>query len=174
MSGMLRVEARHLARSPLLWLAFALAAWTLANELWGYWPTLAGEALLVYRSGFLGAAGAVWAGAWLGLRDRVSGAADLVTVTPTPPWRLWRARLAGVAVVAAGAYAVVFAAILAVSAARGGRGMPDLRLLDSLARRQRPGAVSLDAAPDRRSPGAGPPPRRACAWAGCWCSPAGG
>jgi ABC-2 type transport system ATP-binding protein len=74
-------------------------------------------------------AGAVWAGAWLGLRDRVSGAADLVTVTPMAPWKLWRARLAGVAVVAAGAYAAVLAATLAVSAARGGHGTPDLRLL---------------------------------------------
>jgi len=129
MSGILRVEARHLARSPLLWLAFALAAWAIATELWGYWPTLHGEALLAYTNGFLGGAGAVWAGAWLGLRDRVSGAADLVTVTPTAPWRLWRARLAGVAVVAAGAYAVLFAATLAVSAARGGHGTPDLRLL---------------------------------------------
>jgi hypothetical protein len=129
MSGILRVEARHLARSPLLWLGFAVATWAIASELWRYWPTLTGEAMLVYTTGFLGGAGAVWAGAWLGLRDRVSGAADLVTVTPTAPWRLWRARLAGVAVVAAGAYAVLFAATLAVSAARGGRGMPDLRLL---------------------------------------------
>jgi hypothetical protein len=129
MSGILRIEARHLARSPLLWLAFALAAWTIANELSGYVPALTGDDLLVYRSGFLGAAGAVWAGAWLGLRDRVSGAADLVTVTPTAPWRLWRARLAGVAVVAAGAYAVLFAGVLAVSAPRGGRGTPDLRML---------------------------------------------
>jgi hypothetical protein len=129
MSGILRVEARHLARSPLLWLGFALAAWVIAGSLWSYWPSLPGEALLAYESGFLVSAGAVWAGAWLGLRDRVSGAADLVTVTPTPPWRLWRARLAGVAAVAAGAYALVFAATLAVSAARGGRGTPDLRLL---------------------------------------------
>jgi hypothetical protein len=129
MSGILRVEARHLARSPLLWLAFALAAWAVATELGRYWPTLTGEAMLVYTSGFLGGAGAVWAGAWLGLRDRVSGAADLVAVTPTAPWKLWRARLASVAVVAAGAYAVLFAATLAVSAARGGRGVPDLRLL---------------------------------------------
>jgi hypothetical protein len=129
MSGILRVEARHLARSPLLWLAFALAAWTIATELSGYVPLLTGDVLLVYRNGFLGAAGALWAGAWLGLRDRVSGATDLVTVTPTAPWRLWRARLGGVAVVAAGAYALLFAGVLAVSAARGGRGTPDLRLL---------------------------------------------
>jgi hypothetical protein len=129
MTGILRVEARHLARSPLLWLTFALAVWTLAGSLSSYSPNLPGEALLAYQSGFLVGAGAVWAGAWLGLRDRVSGAADLVTVTPTAPWRLWRARLAGVAAVAAGMYALVFAATLAVSAARGGRGMPDLRLL---------------------------------------------
>ena len=38
-------------------------------------------------------------------------------------------RLASVAAVAAGAFAVAFAAALAVSAVRGGRGMPELRLL---------------------------------------------
>jgi hypothetical protein len=128
-SGILRVEARHLARSPLLWLGFAMAAWATGPELWRFWPALPGDDLLAYRSGFLVGAGAVWAGAWLGLRDRVSGAADLVTVTPTAPWRLWRARLAAVVAAAAGAFALLFAAALAVSAARGGRGMPDLRLL---------------------------------------------
>jgi hypothetical protein len=123
------IEARHLARSPLLWLGVALATWTAALNLRAEWPTLTFGAIAAYQYGFLMSAGVVWAGAWLGLRDRVSGAADLVTVTPTAPWRLWRARLAGVAAAAAGAYALVFAATLAVSAARGGRGMPDLRLL---------------------------------------------
>jgi hypothetical protein len=63
------------------------------------------------------------------LRDRTSGAADLVAVTPTAPWRPWWARLAGVAAGAAGVFGAAFAAGLAVSAARGGRGTPDLRLL---------------------------------------------
>ena len=69
------------------------------------------------------------AGAWLALRDPKTGAADLVAVTPTAPWRLWWARLAGVAVAAAGVFAVAFVLGLAFSAVRGGRGVPDLRLL---------------------------------------------
>ena len=124
-----RIEARHLARSPLLWLGVVLAAAFAAMELLTVWPVLAGDDLLAYRDGFVVAGGALLAGAWLGLRDRATGAADLVAVTPTAPWRLWRARLAGVAVAAAGAFTAVFVAGLAVSAARGGRGVPDLRLL---------------------------------------------
>jgi hypothetical protein len=122
-------EVRHLARSPLLWLGVALATWTAALNLRAEWPTLTFGALAAYQYGFLMSAGVVWAGAWLGLRDRVSGAADLVTVTPTAPWRLWRARLASVTALAAGAFALLSAATLAVLAAAGGRGTPDLRLL---------------------------------------------
>ena len=123
------IEARHLARSPLLWLGMVLAAAFAVMELLTVWPVLAGDDLLAYRDGFLVAGGALLAGAWLALRDRTTGAADLLAVTPTAPWRLWRARLAAVAVAAAGAFAAVFVAGLAVSAARGGRGTPDLRLL---------------------------------------------
>ena len=116
-----RIEARHLARSPLLWLAFALAAALAALEMSWYLPALAGDDLLAYTSGgLLLSGGAVLAGAWLGLRDRVTGAADLVAVTPTAPWRLQRARLGSVAVVAAGVFTVGFAAAVAVSAIRGG------------------------------------------------------
>jgi hypothetical protein len=124
-----RIEARHLAQSPLLWTGVALAAWSTALTFRSEWPALASAALNAYVNGFLISAGAVWAGAWLGLRDRVSGAADLVAVTPTTPQRLWWARLASVAGVAAGAFALLYAATLAVSAATGGRGTPDLRLL---------------------------------------------
>jgi hypothetical protein len=130
MTALFRIEARHLARSPLLWLGFALAAAGAALEMSWFLPALAGDDLLAYTSGgLLLSGGAVLAGAWLGLRDQTSGAADLVAVTPTAPWRLQRTRLAAVAVVAAGVFSVGFAAALAVSAARGGRGTPDLRLL---------------------------------------------
>jgi hypothetical protein len=129
-AALARIEARHLARSPLLWLGFALAAAGAALEMSWFLPALAGDDLLAYRnSGLLLSGGAVLAGAWLGLRDQTSGAADLVAVTPTAPWRLQRARLGSVAVVTAGVFTVGFAAALAVSAARGGRGTPDLRLL---------------------------------------------
>jgi hypothetical protein len=130
MTGTLaRIEARHLARSPLLWLGMALAAWSTALVLRTDWPTLPAAALTAYQNASLIGAGAVWAGAWLGLRDRVSGAADLVTVTPTAPWRLWRARLASVAAVAAGSFGLLFAATLGAWAVAGGRGLPDVRLL---------------------------------------------
>jgi hypothetical protein len=124
-----RIEARHLARSPLLWAGLVLALPLLYLELGSNWPALAGDDLLAYRGLSLLGGGALLAGAWLALRDRATGAADLVAVTPTAPWRLQRARLAAVAAVAAGLFAVAFAAVLAFSAARGGRGAPDLRLL---------------------------------------------
>jgi hypothetical protein len=129
MRAIARIEGRHLAWSALLWLGVALAAASVAPALWSSWPVLAGDDLFAYQSSLLVGTGAVWAGAWLGLRDRASGAADLLAVTPTAPWRLWRARVVALAAVGAAAFALLFAAVLAVSAARGGRGSPDLRLL---------------------------------------------
>ena len=129
-AALVRIEARHVARSPLLWFGAALAAGLVGLELSWYLPALAGNDVIVYRGGgLLISGGAVLAGAWAALRDRTTGAADLVAVTPTAPWQAWRGRLAGVALAAAGVFTVAFAAGLAVSAARGGRGAPDLRLL---------------------------------------------
>jgi hypothetical protein len=133
-AALARIEVRHVARSPLLWLGMVLAAAFAALELLSVWPVLAGDDLLAYRNGFIVAGGALFAGAWLALRDRTSGAAELVAATPIAPWRIWRARLAGVAGAAAAAFTVIFVAGLAVSAARGGRGTPDLRLLADGAR----------------------------------------
>ena len=128
--ALVRIEARHLARSPLLWLGVALGVALAGLELSWYLPALAGDDVIVYRDGgLLIGGGALLAGAWAALRDPATGAADLGAVTPTAPWRPWRARLAGVAVAAAGVFAVAFAAGLAVSAARGGRGVPEPRLL---------------------------------------------
>jgi hypothetical protein len=126
-----RVEALHLARSPLLWLGFglALALVTVMQVRFVGWPMLAGDDQLAYHTGFWFSGGTLLVGAWLGLRDRATGAADLVTVTPTASWRLVGARLAAIGVTAAGTFAVAFATTLAVSAVRGGRGTPDLRLL---------------------------------------------
>jgi hypothetical protein len=131
MTALGRIEARHLARSPLLWMGFglALALMTLNQVPFMSWPVLSADDLHGYQAGYLLSGGALLAGAWLGLRDGLTGAADLVAVTPTAPWRLWRARLASVAAVAAGLFAAAFTTALAVSAVRGGRGTPDLRLL---------------------------------------------
>jgi hypothetical protein len=128
-ASLARIEARHLAHSPLLWLGVVLAAALATLELIAFWPVLAGDDLVAYRDGFVVAGGALLAGAWLSLRDRRTGAADLVAVTPTAPWRLLLARLAGVAAAATVAFAALFAGALAVTVARGGRGTPDLRLL---------------------------------------------
>jgi hypothetical protein len=130
MTGALaRIDARHLARSPLLWLGTLLAAGFAALELRMYWPALAGDDAVASRGSYLLSGGVLLAGAWLALRDRASATADLVAVTPTTPWRLWRARLLAVAVAAVAAFTLLFTAVLAVSTARGGRGTPDLRLL---------------------------------------------
>ena len=61
------------------------------------WPVLAGDDLFGYQTGYLLGGGALLAGAWLGLRDRATGAADLVR-SPRPPrggcsgrgWPAWR------------------------------------------------------------------------------------
>jgi hypothetical protein len=124
-----RIEARHLARSPLLWLGLVLAAASMTPALWSTWPVLAGDDLLAYQSSLLIGIGALWAGAWLALRDRISGASDLLVVTPTAPWRLWWSRVAALAAVSAAVFTLLFATVLVLSAARGGRGLPDLRLL---------------------------------------------
>jgi hypothetical protein len=74
-----RIEARHLARSPLLWLGVTVGAVLVALEMSWYLPALAGDELIFYRGGgLLISGGALLAGAWLGLRDRVTGAAELV------------------------------------------------------------------------------------------------
>jgi hypothetical protein len=125
-----RIEARHLARSALLWLGVTLGAGVTALEMSWYLPALAGDELIVYRGGgLLISGGALLAGAWVAVRDKTTGTAELVAATPTAPWRPWRARLAGVAAAVAGVFALAFAVALAVSAVRGGRGTPDLRLL---------------------------------------------
>jgi hypothetical protein len=128
-AALARTEARHLARSPLLWLGFALAAAVAAIELRMLWPALAGDDMVGYRGSSLVGGGALLAGAWLASRDRASGTADLVAVTPTARWRLGWARLLAVAAASAAVFALLFAGVLAASAARGGRGLPDLRLL---------------------------------------------
>jgi hypothetical protein len=128
--ALVRIEARHLARSPLLWLGVTLGAALVVLEMSWYLPALAGNDVIAYRDGgFLVSGGALLAGAWLALRDKTTGAAELVAATPTAPWRPWRARLVGVAATGAVVFAAGFAVAMAVSAARGGRGVPEPRLL---------------------------------------------
>ena len=69
MTPVARIEASHLARSPLLWLGFGLAL-TLVTVMQGLsvaWPMLTGDDLLAYQTGFWVGGGTMLAGAWLGL-----------------------------------------------------------------------------------------------------------
>ena len=94
------------------------------------WPVLAGDDLFAYQTGYLlsggAAAGRGLAGAARpGHRGRRPGGGDPdrpLAASGGPGWPASRRSTAG-------AFAVAFAAALAVSAVRGGRGMPDLRLL---------------------------------------------
>jgi hypothetical protein len=60
-ASLARIEARHLARSPLLWLGVVLAAALATLELIAFWPVLAGDDLVAYRDGFVVAGGALLA-----------------------------------------------------------------------------------------------------------------
>jgi hypothetical protein len=130
-TALARIDARHLLRSPLLWLGvpFAVLFLLAIDGLLHGWPVLPQTALTVYEYGLFASAGVVLAGAWLGLRDVRHATAPIVHATPTPPWTLWRSRLLAAALAGAALPVLLTAAALVVSAARGGRGVPDPRLL---------------------------------------------
>ena len=71
------IEARHLARSPLLWLGVALAAASVAPALWSSWPVLAGDDLLAYQWSAIAQPTT--------LRDHTSRSGHGPTTTPTRP-----------------------------------------------------------------------------------------
>ncbi len=121
------------------------------------WPLLTGSAGLIYRqantgvgnlpvgglrfsflsfvlmpSGWLVLAGfAMLAGAWLGRRDRRSGAEELLAVTPTSQAEIRAARLAALALASSVALALVFGVVLVGEALSAAHGSTDwLILLD--------------------------------------------
>jgi hypothetical protein len=127
--GAIRIDARHVARSVFVAGGLTGALVVAAARMRPLWPLLAGDDQVAYEANIVLSSALLLAGALLGLRDRLTGAADLVATTPTPASMRVMARLASVAPVAAGAFAALFAACLGVSLARGGHGHPDLRLL---------------------------------------------
>lgn len=128
MTHLARSDARHLLRSPLLWLGVALAAWFCWLRMAPALPLLARDDQVLYENALAVGGGAFLAGAWLGLRDERHRVAEVLAVTPTAPARLWYARLSAVAVAGAGVFLLLFVVGLGVSAARGGGGSPDARL----------------------------------------------
>lgn len=129
MTGLVRIDARHVARSPLLWLGALVAAVYLLASVFSSMAAQAGNDVLAQQSTVWLAGGAVLAGAWLGLRDSLSGVEDALAVTPTPAWRLELARVVAASAAATGVFCLLFAIEVGVTAALGGRGGPSLRLV---------------------------------------------
>ena len=129
MRAIVRHELRQLAGARLLWVGLALTGLLVYQARSTWWPVLAGGDLNVLRDAYLlgGVLLLLWAE--LASRDRRTGVADLVEATPTAAARLLGWRLAAVAALAAGAFAALWLAAMAWLAVRGGRGLPDPRLL---------------------------------------------
>jgi hypothetical protein len=122
-------EARRLARSPVLWLGVVLVATPAIIETRTLWPMLEGDDMTAHGVGLWLSGFATLAGGWLGLRDRRTGTESLVNVTPAHGRAaIVPARVGALVAASFGAFAALFAAVLAASALRGGRGTPDLRL----------------------------------------------
>jgi hypothetical protein len=122
-------EARRLARSPILWLGVVLVAAGTMPDIFTFWPMIEGNDLIAHDSSLWFMGFAALAGGWLGLRDRRTGAEALVGVTPADGRAtVVPARIGALLGASLTGFALVFAAALAVTIVRGGRGIPDLRL----------------------------------------------
>ncbi len=130
-----RVEARHSARSLLLWLGVGVAVAATIDGLRGYWPVMPWDAAQAYHHGEILGAFAMLAGARLGLRDRASRTAALVSTAPTGQAKIRAARLGGLAVAAAAAFLLVQAAgiIAAVATGAPAAGIDALLVIDGAA-----------------------------------------
>ena len=123
------LEARRLARSPILWLGVILVTAGGMVDINAIWPMLEGNDLIAHDLSLWLMGFAALAAGWLGLRDRRTGAEALVGVTPADARAIVvPARIAALLAACLGSFALVFGAALAVSAVRGGHGTPDLRL----------------------------------------------
>lgn len=126
MTALALLEARKAARNPLLWLGAALVvAFAVTNSL-SYWPSVPEDAEYAYGGLAALAAFALLVGAWVGLRDRTSGAESVLAPTPLRARGLVvPARMAALAFVSVVVCTVAFAAAATVSFVRGGRSLPD-------------------------------------------------
>jgi hypothetical protein len=123
------LELRSLARSPILWLGIALVVAGSLPDILAFWPMLEGNDAIAHDLSLWFMGFAALAAGWLGQRDRRTGAEPLVNSTPADSRAaVVCARIAAVVVTSLGGFALVFAAILAVTAVRGGQGTPDFRL----------------------------------------------
>jgi hypothetical protein len=124
-----RIEARHLARSPLPWFAVVLALLGLEITFTIMAPTLAGDDVQAAGQTYLLHAGAFLLGARLALRDRLTATAPLLRATAAPAAAVLQARLLAVAAVTAVHTTVLFTAALSISYLLGGRGAPNAGLI---------------------------------------------
>lgn len=133
MTALTLFEARKVARNPLLWAgSLLLLAFAMLN-MNGYWSSVPEDAGYAHEGLVALAPFALLAGAWVGLRDRTTGAARVIESTPLKGRGLLvPARIAALSAVALVACSLVFGATAVVSLVRGGRGSPGLFLvLDS-------------------------------------------
>lgn len=130
MTALVLFEARKAARNPLVWIGAALMFGVATLNAVGYWPSVPDDAGFAYEGLLACAPFVLLVGAWLGLRDRTSGAEQLVASTPYRARGLVvPARMGAVALVAFAACTLGFVATAALSVARGGRGVPDAFLV---------------------------------------------
>lgn len=126
MTALVLFEARKAVRNPLLWLGAALVvAFAVANAV-GYWPSVPEDAEHAYGGLAALSCFTLLVGAWVGLRDRTSGAESVIASTPLRGQALVApARMAALALVALVVCTIAFAVTATVSFARGGRALPD-------------------------------------------------
>jgi hypothetical protein len=129
MTALALFECKKVARNPILWIGALLMfafAWANARS---YWPVIPNDARFAYEGVTVLAACALLIGAWVGLRDRVTGAEVLVASTPIAQRSLViPARIIALSAISLLSYGAVLAAVTSESALRGGRGVPDLYL----------------------------------------------
>lgn len=130
MTALALFEAKKILRNPLLWLGAGLLgafSWLNARE---FWPLIPDDVAFAYQGVVVLAAFAMLVGAWVGLRDRTSGADGVLACTPLRQRGLVvPARMAALAAGGFAAFLLVAGTAAAVSWARGGHGAPDAFLV---------------------------------------------
>lgn len=130
MTALALFEAKKILRNPLLWLGATLLgafSWLNARE---FWPLIPDDVAFAYQGAVVLAAFALLVGAWVGLRDRTSGADGFLASTPLRQRGLVvPARMAALAAGGSAVFLVVAGAVAAFSWARGGHGAPDAYLV---------------------------------------------
>lgn len=122
-------ELRSLAKSPFVWIGLTVAAAYIGLQMRGLWPVLSSVDAIIFTGALPLSAGCLVAGAWLGMRDRKVGVAEIVEASPSSGARVTGERLAALAIVAGAAFVGAAVVALSVTFVRGGRGVPDARLI---------------------------------------------